>query len=154
MRLRERRGGWLQGRKGSSHPGEDAESLPLGGSRASAARDADPSSSLLPGEEGPVGTRENFRAHSLSVSPYLSCLPAQSLVLFKVCGSWEFVQFLGFEYTRQGQTRSCFWCKAAALLADWGSGWAWVLSSELLQGFWVLRRRFVSKETECLSRTG
>lgn len=40
-----------------------------------------------------MGTGENFRGTLLSVSPYLSCLPAQSLVLFKVCGSWEFVQF-------------------------------------------------------------
>lgn len=74
VRLRERRGEVAQGRKGSSHPGEDAESLPLGGSRASAARDADPSSSLLPGEEDLWGQGENFRG-TLPVGLPLSLLP-------------------------------------------------------------------------------
>ena len=74
VRLRERRGEVAGGRKGSSHPGEDAESLPPGGSRAGAGRDADPSSSLLPGDEDLWGQGEIFRV-TLSVGLPLSPLP-------------------------------------------------------------------------------
>ena len=81
------------GRKGSSHPGEDAESLPPGGFTSRRGEGCRPLFQSPSRRGGPVGLGKISGAHSLSVSPYLSCLPAQSLVLFKVCGSWEFVQF-------------------------------------------------------------
>ena len=148
VRLRERRGEVAGGRKGSSHPGEDAESLPPGGSRAGAGRDADPSSSLLPGDEDLWGQGEIFRV-TLSVGLPLSPLPSGPKAWFCLrsvgLGSL-FIFSWALKIQRQGQPELLL-VKVAALLADLGahSGGPGVLSSELLQGFRALRRRFVSK---------
>lgn len=117
VRLRERRGEVAEGRKGSPDPGGDAERLPAPPPRGVHEQAQGGVQTPLPvsfQETRTCGDRGRISgAHSLTVSfPYLPFLPAQSLVLFKVCGSWEFVQFfLGFEDPKAGTARRCFWSR-------------------------------------------
>ena len=115
VRLRERRGEVAEGRKGSPDPGGDAERLPGEGGCFTKAqgRVQTPLPISFQGTKT-CGDRGRISwAHSLIVSfHYLPFLPAQSLVLFKVCGSCEFVQFfLGFEDPKKGTARCCFWSR-------------------------------------------
>ena len=118
VRLRARRGEVAGGRKGSPDPVGMLSASP-GGVGGGVLHEQAQGGVQTPlpvsfQETRTCGDRGRISgAHSLTVSfHYLPFLPAQSLVLFKVCGSCEFVQFfLGFEDPKKGTARCCFWSR-------------------------------------------
>lgn len=128
VRLRERRGEVAGGRKGSSHPGEDAESLPPGGFTSRRGEGCRPLFQSPSRRRGLVGTGGNFQGHTLCRSPPIS--PASRPKAWFCLRSVGLGSLFSFSWAlkiqRQGQPGAAFdqgGCLACRLGGSlW---WAW-----------------------------